>query len=547
MSNTKSWSLNDLMPICLVPHCPKYKTRHLLPHQEKIAKQILSTSANYIYWQGGVGSAKTMLYAALSAAYLIMIPESKAILFRKDLGLNYATLWGYFKASIKAAFEQNIIQGSFDHCLSRKTQGDYSFITLPNGSEARAGQTKNWSEFMGPTYDLIVVSDAMENNNFGEIFHGSGVVGGLQSRLRGQVSTFFTLPNGEIKDFRRFLIESNPPPNINELHRIFGREPGERTFSNSDIKYLHIQSSTIQNDHNPSTYIQEISSQHSSKSDIQRILEGKTIPFYGGIRVYESFYPEIHVNSFEYNSELPLLIGIDTGIQHPAACIAQIRQCDYGQDHFITLSEIANLYDTTIWEFMLSNQRDLLGLLPHLGLFYPQHFDFTHYSQIRNSMNPEHFDSETLSQHFSKILFSIDKSGNKRQASNKDKLSDRQILYLDFGIQTRALNNIGLEKSLERVRNHLSKICLCKVPVLLFSQNCELLIDAYSGGYRFNKRKDGSHDVDPASDHVYEDISDAHRYVLENFFFNKTLPSKKKSNPYILQTHPWEWMEKGIN
>lgn len=546
-TNTKEWSINDLMPLCIVPTCPKYGTRHLLPHQEVIVQQIFSTEANYIYWQGGVGSAKTMLYAALAAAYTILIPGCNAILFRKDFKLNYETLWGYFKNSIKAAYEQGIIKGNYNKAWSVKKQGEYTELELPNGSRARCGQTKNWSEYMGPTYDLIVVSDAMENNNFGEIFHGEGVVGGLQSRLRGQKSTFFTLPDGTTKDMRRFLIESNPPPNINELHTIFGREPGERTFTGSNIKYLHIQSNSLQNDHNPPTYVDEIKSMHSDKSDIQRIIEGKTVPYYGGKRVITSFYPEIHVAKFTYDKDLPLLISIDPGLQHPAAVFSQIKRCAFGQEHYISLSEISNLYDITIWDFVEKEDNEYLGILPHIALFYPEHFDYTFYKQLRDRMKDSGtIDALTLSQHFHNIRFAIDKAANKRSAKNKDKLSDRQILYLDYGIQCKALYTLGLEKSIERIIDLHKRVCLCKIPIRMIDKNCSLLIDAYSGGYRFNKRKDGSHDNEPLQDHRYEDIADADRYGIENFFLNTEGTISEDKPKRIENTHPWTWMERGI-
>src|SRR5258708_16724677 len=261
------WSLHQLFPICLKPDCSKYNTRHMLPHQEEIATQILTGNENYIYWQGGVGSAKTLLWGALAAAFMLIVPKSSIILCRTDFALLYSTLWLYFKASIESACEQGIISANYNKLWSKKTQGDYSICKLPNGSIARAVQLKNLREALDPNYDAIFISDAMENENFGYIFHGEGTVGGLQSRLRGQASTFYKLPNGSIKDMRRFLIESNPPPNINELHTIFGKEPGVRCLPGIEITYRHIQTSSIQNDHNPASYVDEIASQHLDPND----------------------------------------------------------------------------------------------------------------------------------------------------------------------------------------------------------------------------------------------------------------------------------------
>jgi len=528
----------------------------MLPHQEEIATQILTGDENYIYWQGGVGSAKTMLYAALSAAFIITIPYSRAILFRKDYGLNYETLWLYFRQSIQAAIDLGTIRGDTRKIWSRKKQGDYSYCELPNGSIARAGQTKSWSEFMGPTYDLIVVSDAMENNNFGDIFRGEGVVGGLQSRLRGQHSSFFRLPNGRFKDMRRFLIETNPPPNINELHTLFGRDPGVRNLTETTdpvtgkyITYRHIQTTSTQNDHNPSSYVLEIASTHSNPDDIRRILEGKTVPYYGGIRVIDTFHPEIHVASFEVDKELPLFIGIDQGLQHPAVTFSQIKQCAYNKDHYITLSEISNLYDKTTYELVDYRNSDQLGILQHLGDFYPTHFDLEAYLQIReklleNIQDPSHIDSRILEGHFYNIYFCIDKSSENRSVNNRDSKSARVVLSTEYGITCKVRTNIALEQSLNRMKKLHTEICTCNLPRRMIDRNCLMLIDAYSGGYRYPKKKNGTHSDKPVEDHRYEDIADADRYSLENFLFTQF--SIEAGGHESLQMHrdlyPWSWM-----
>ena len=551
-----SWSLHSLFPICIKPTCPLFTKRHMLPHQEEIAKQILSGNENYIYWQGAVGTAKTMLFAALSAAFIITIPNSRAILFRKDYGLNYETLWLYFRQSIQAALDQGIIKGDPKKIWSRKKQGDYSYCELPNGSTCRAGQTKSWSEFMGPTYDLIVVSDAMENNNFGEIFHGEGVVGGLQSRLRGQHSSFFKLPNNTYKDMRRFLIETNPPPTINELHELFGREPGVRNLTNVPdpitgkyITYRHIQTTTLQNDHNPASYFSEIAATHSNIDDIKRILEGKTVPYYGGIRVIETFHPEIHVASFTTDSELPLFVGIDPGGQHPGVTFSQIKKCAYNKDHYITLSEISNLYDKTTYELVDYRSNDKLGILQHLNDFYPDHFDLEFYTQVRNSLlekvdDPSQIDSHILENHFKNIYFCIDKSGNNTSRANRDAKSDLTILSSEYGIRCKYRTNIDLDQSLNRVRKLHKEICICNLPARMIDRKCELLIDGYSGGYRYAKKKDGTHGDKPVEDHRYEDVCDGDRYSLENFLWSSAyihdvqVEKTKRTD----MKYPWSWM-----
>ncbi len=398
---------------------------------------------------------------------------------------------------------------------------------------------------MGPSYDFIFISDAMENNNFGEIFRGEGVVGGLQSRLRGQVSSFYRLQDGSTKDMRRFLIESNPTPNINELHTIFGREPGIRKLPGTDITYRHIQTSSVANDHNPSSYLAEIASQHSDPADIKRILGGQTVPYYGGVRVNTHFHPEVHVNSFEVDKDLPLFVGLDNGYQHPAAIIGQIKRCSFEQEHFIALTEITNLYNVTTNEFIELDEQDRKGLLAHLGLFYPDHFDYIRYKQVREGLIRANKDQplpyEILQQHFLHVRIAIDRSSVKTSASRRDRQTDRGILLNEYGISTVLKTNLGVERSLDRVRQSFNTICTCGIPVQLVDKKCELLIDGYAGGYRFKKNKDGSHSDKPIEDHKYEDICDAHRYCLENFFFTQLLAEvekeikihEDKNDPYL--------------
>lgn len=548
-----NWSLNNLAPICPVPHCPKYGTRHLLDHQKEVATQILTGEETYIYWQAGVGSAKTLLWGVLAAAYMIMIPGCDIILCRKDFALLYDTLWKYFKNSLQAAIDQHIINDNFKKIFTKKTQGDHSICQLSNGSIARAVQLKNFSEAMGPNRDAIFISDAMENENFGFIFHGEGTVGGLQSRLRGQRASFFPTGNGHYKDLRRFLIESNPPPNINELHTIFGKEPGVRNLThiadpvtNRFITYRHIQTTTTQNNHNPASYVAEIAAMHDDPGDIARILGGQSIAYYGGIKVIKTFKPEHHVMDVESDANLPLYVGIDPGLQHPAVLFGQIKECAFGRNHFLALSEISNFYDKTIYNLVEYDEGPFLGILAHLRLFYPEHFQYYQYEKVRHELlgisHDERIDHSLLEQFFSQIHFCIDKSGDKRTPLTRDKESERIILLTKFGIRCRMRTNIGLHLSLTRVTQAFDRICTCNLPELIISKNCELLIDAYSGGYRYKKNKDGTRSEDPIDDHRYEDIADAHRYTLENFFFTNHLSLSDEERFYPLNEPPYQWM-----
>ena len=56
-----SWKLEDLFPYCCLPNCKDPGQHgHILPHQ----REILTDGNQYLYCQGGVGSAKTVAFAA---------------------------------------------------------------------------------------------------------------------------------------------------------------------------------------------------------------------------------------------------------------------------------------------------------------------------------------------------------------------------------------------------------------------------------------------------------------------------------------------------
>src|SRR5436189_1343997 len=122
-----------------------------------------------------------------------------------------------------------------------------------------------------------------------------------------------------------------------------------------------------------------------------------------------------------------LIVSIDPGYKHPGVTFSQIRRCAFDKEHFITLSEVSNLFNKTTYELLEYNQGELLGILPHLALFYPDFFDYVLYQQVREHMN-EHVDYEVLAGHFSKVRFCIDRSAKGHSRSNKDAKGDVSIL-----------------------------------------------------------------------------------------------------------------------
>lgn len=535
--------IESLFPTCQIPACPKRGFSHMLPHQ----KELFEAPETYIYWQGGVGSAKTVALAVLAAVHMISIPGNEVILFRKDLGLNYKTLWKEFKSAMRQACQAGLISAPYESLWSVKKQGEYTVCQLPNGSRAYCGQTKNWSDYMGPSYGFIGVDDAMENEH--EFFRGGGTVGGMQSRLRGAQAAYFRLPDGRLRDMRRFVLASNPPPYDHWLWSIFGRTAGVRELAGTHIPYRFILSNTLQNDHLPPTYMQEIASQHD-EADLKRILQGESVSHYPGIRVHKGFAHEQHVGSFQYSRDIPLMVSLDPGFQHPAAVFMQFPLCDFGKEHCIALSEISNLYDVTTWGFMEQEDEvdhEHLGVLAHMAYYYPEFLDYKAYKEHKAALG-EGYKHDALAPYFTKVVFCCDQAANKRSDSNKDKRTPRKIWQQEFGIACR-WRHLGLEKSLNHMAKLLKDTCPCGLARVLINNTCHMLIEGYAGGYRYTKKRTGGHSDKPIEDHRFEDVADAHRYGVENFYlayrdspYVEAEAAPLKEDYLVLPVSSWEEM-----
>ena len=128
------------MPECMLPDCPDTAKphRHILPKQQSIFDSV----ADYLYCQGGVGSAKSVAFAAKTVYLSLTIPNNVGVVSRRDYKLMYKSCWLDVKQCIKRLVQQNIIpQPRF----TDKRQGDYTTITFHNGSVLYAMQGKNWS------------------------------------------------------------------------------------------------------------------------------------------------------------------------------------------------------------------------------------------------------------------------------------------------------------------------------------------------------------------------------------------------------------------
>lgn len=508
---TKQFTIHSLFPVCHVPTCQSYGHRHALPWQYDLFKH----PEQYIYCQGGVGSAKTIAFACLFALDMLLVPNNRGIIFRKDFNLNYKTAWLRFNECLDGLVEQGFIPPVV---RSVKKFGEYTKVLLANGSTIEAGQSKNWSEYLGPEYGSVWVDDAMES--LAEMWIGVGTSGGLESRIRHSAAAYAKV-NGVLTNRLRGYISTNPPPGVSDWWVLFGKTPGVRAYEGTSVNYRHIQVSSKDNDHLPPNYLEMLAAHHNEE-ERQRIIEGKSVVYYGGKGVYRDYYQtRRHVGEFLYTPEQPLFVSVDFGYQHPAITYSQIRVCPFETEHHITLSEVTSLYDVSILDVMAAHH---------------QH----------------------LSQHYSKqdaglIFYCCDIAGFKSTDVTEDKRGPARIWQDQYAI-TFEKRHFDLAYSHDYMRQKFDARhqCLCGFSQILIDKSCNMLIEAYEGGYRFPQRKDGTYGPKPVADHRYEDPADAHRYSVEHFLrlghgyhqWRSVAHAKQRlalAQPAMFQ-EPWQWM-----
>ena len=493
--------IDQLFPVCLVPTCSRQGMRHALQWQ----RDLFTYPERYIYCQGGVGSAKTIAFAARFTLDMLLVPHNRGIIFRKDFNLNYKTSWMRFRDCIEGLVHQGLIPPPQ---WSVKKFGEYTKCTLANGSVVEAGQSKNWSEYLGPEYGSVWVDDAMESS--AEMWTGKGTIGGLESRIRLGQAAYATL-NGQPYNALRGYLSTNPPPGVSDWWALFGQQPGVRTFAHSTVAYRHLQVSSRDNDHLPPDYLATIEAHHSA-DDVARIVRGESVVYYGGKGVYKgSFHPRRHVSQFACEPTLPLLVSVDFGYQHPAITYSQIRQCPFDGEHHITLSEVTDQYDVSTWDLWDAHRAHREALYPH-----------------QDDM----------------VFYACDIAGFKSSDASKDKRGPASVWVEEFNIHF-LRRKMAVEPSLDTLRSLWKSQCRCGLSRLLVDRQCRMLIEALEGGYRYPQKKDGTFGDQPTGDHRYEDVGDAHRYSVENFlkwgvpWRTRVLVEQRQAG---VQS-PWAWME----
>ncbi len=505
----------DFFPNCCIPSCQQFidgiTHQHIFPKQQ----QILDSITKYLYCQGGVGSGKTIAFAAKAVKMSLTIPENRGVVSRLNYDELFDSCWRDIKSCIRRLVDRDIIPAPE---YSKKVQGDYTQINFHNGSEIKAIQGKNWNRGLGSSHGWFWVEDAMESQE--EFFTGNETSAGLLSRLRllpvwydQKTYKVGVREHGSLHG----MVSTNPPPIGHYLHKLFGNKPGLHKLGDDTVEW--IQTITPDNLSAGANYAKGLIAVQAkmghNKNTVSRIIYGESTPAYGGIPVFPTFQHERHVADIVYKPTLPLVRGWDFGFHHPAVVFSNLYKCNKGTNHYFTLSEIADCFSADVWEL---------------------------YKLVKDH-------TDTLYKNCCLILDGGDRSGYRHSSSNKDKRSDMRVLMADYKIPFR-WRYLDIQSSLQYMRGLLKDKCACGLEQILISNQCPVLIGALEGGYKFVKHRNSPVQDKPTEDKYFADIACAWRYGAENFvrwgvpFSDRsTLPKQTTQwSPFKTQT-PWGWME----
>lgn len=522
------WTLEELkdedfFPDCPLPDCERHKTEGIHAHVMDHQAIIMNNRTKYLYCQGGVGSAKSVAFAARSVKLSMLIDENEGIIGRKDYKLLYRSAWQDTKACIKKLTRLGYfarygisLHNYEKKFYSAKKQGDYSTIRFPHGSVIYAIQTKAWEEGLGPSYGWFWIDDAMESSE--ELFVGHETSAGLVSRLRLPRATFHRSDDGSVQNMLSGMVSSNPPPHNHWLHKLFGSQPGITKIGNDSVEHLRVESFlNIFTGDNYVSGLMSIQQKMGRSSDTaRRVIWGESIPSYGGVKVYPQFKHEKHVGTFTFDPSIPLIRSWDFGSHHPSVIFSNLRVCSAGRTHFRSLAEVSHLLGSS------TNGVTVYDL----------------YKEVKK-VTKEQFEGAT------QIYDAGDRSGYRQSTNRRDRRGDIRILQAEFGLSFK-YKYFDLDNSIKYCQTLLNDTCECGQPIIEIDTSCIVLIEALEGGYKYSKNRQGVISDKPIKDKWYDDVADAWRYGLENYlrhgltYRDTHYPDYKK---HKRDPKPWDWME----
>jgi hypothetical protein len=502
----------------MLPTCDKYQQGIVHQHILPIQQTILDCSTKYHYMQGGVGGGKSVGFAAKCVYLSLNIAKNRGVVARHNLDDLYDSSWRKVNECLENLANRDLIPNP---TYSKKVSGQYTQILLHNGSEVRAVHGKNWRRGLGADHGWYWVDDALEC--FEEFFIGTEVSAGLISRLRlPHVHFLPELWNATNREHGALhgMVSSNPPPIGHFLHKLFGSKPGVYKIGEDTVTWTIGQ--TMDNPFTGADYAKGIMAvQHKmgrSQNVARRVIFGESIPAYGGVKVYPQFDEARHVGTYQYDSKLPLVSGWDFGFHHPAVMFNNLYKCEYGTNHLITLSEVADAFSLNVYELWEKHVK------PHMKQRYGN----------------------------ATVYHSGDRAGYRKSSSSRDNRGDMRILKEEYSLPFK-FRFLDLDNSLQYIRGLLDpkKPCPCGMELICIDQlSCPVLIAAMQGGYKYSKSRDGKISDRPVEDRYFADVACAHRYCAENFVkwgipykYQVEHEQEQHLANYRKVQQPWTWME----
>lgn len=391
---------------------------------------------------------------------------------------------------------------------------------LHNKSELKAVQGKNWSRGLGASHGWFLVDDAMESME--EFFIGNETSAGLLSRLRLPHVHFDKRTYSEDRKHGSLhgMVVSNPPPVGHWLHKLFGDKPGLHSIGEDSVEWMLV--ATHENPFVGADYAKGLMAVQQQmkrgQGTSRRVILGESIPAYGGIKVFPQFEHARHVAPIEFDNSMPLIRSWDFGFHHPAVTLSNLYKCEYGTNHYLTLSEIADATSLNIYELYKDHVQ------PHMKQCYPD---------------------------VKLILDAGDRAGYRASSSNKDRRGDMKILIDEYDLPFRH-RYLDLENSLQYMRGLLNpkRPCKCGEEIIQISNKCPVLIGALEGGYKYPKSREGVAGKKPIEDRYFADVACAWRYGAENYVKwgippeeRHTLGAQDGHRRGVSRQEPWAWME----
>ncbi|UOF77408.1 large subunit terminase [Caudoviricetes sp.] len=399
---------------------------------------------------GPVGSAKT---AALIASVLVpayLYPGSRWFIARK-------TFWTLEQTTLKK-FREALARLGPGAILKEKAGPPYQIWLAPAVKGAPPSELlfyglDDLDKIKSMEFTGIAVDEANEIEDAMAIELDTR----LRHKLPGQ-----TAPEGPF--FLRFT--SNPPNRSHWLHKKFcGEEDCDpipwgrkfRSLPNENAANL------------PVDYYKTIAKGMSAHQRL-RLIDGECGPDVSGQPVFEDFNHDLHVGDLKVIPGIPLIRGWDFGRRRPAVVWAQLTPQGW-------VNRLAAMMGDNI-----SLQSFATQVLNRSALQFPT--------------NNTYVDS-------------VDPHGT--QERDVTELTSIKVLQ-QMGLKPR-WRDTSIESGLELMSKGLNTLVRGRPRSMFDRVNCNLLIEGYSGGYSYPKKKDGVTAQLPRKDGYYEHPMDADRYV----------------------------------